>query len=112
MIAPTAAYAAVAAVADQVRQQRARQDAELARCLAVIESHRPVPDPAALGAAVRAARRARKLTQAELAAAAKTGVRLVNEVENNRRPHLSLTAALTIAHAVGLEITVRHRETP
>ncbi len=113
MIAPTAAYAAVAAVAEQVRaEQRARQDAELARRLAVIESHRPVPDPAALGAAVRAARRARKVTQAELAAAAKTGVRLVNELENDRRPHLSLTAALTIAHAVGLEITVRHRETP
>ena len=112
MIAPPAAYAVVSAVAERVQaEQRAKRDAELARRVAVIESHRPVADPAALGASVRAARRARKLTQAELAAAAKTGVRVVNELENNRRPHLSITAALAIAHAVGLEITVRHRET-
>jgi DNA-binding XRE family transcriptional regulator len=112
MIASTAAYAVAAAVAERVRADlRARQDAELARRLAVIESHRYVSSPAALGTAVRAARRARKLTQAQLAAAARTGLRVVNELENNRRPHLSITAALAIAHAVGLEITVRHRET-
>lgn len=68
----------------------------------------PVSAPAVLGSAVRRARRAHQWTQAALARRAGCGVRMVNELECNRRPHISLSAALTIAHAVGLEIAVRN----
>ena len=68
----------------------------------------PVSAPAVLGSAVRRARRAHQWTQAALARRAGCGVRMVNELECNRRPHISLSVALTIAHAVGLEIAVRN----
>lgn len=108
MIDPAAYSVAVNAAA----QVAAERQAKLARMIAVIDSQRTVTGPAALADAVRSARRARKLTQQQLATRAGLGVRMVNELERGRRPHISLTAALTIAHAVGLELAVRQRENP
>lgn len=108
MIAPAAHLVAM----DAAARIAAERQAKLTRMIAVIDSQRTVTGTATLATAVRNARRARKLTQQQLATRAGLGVRMINELECNRRPHISLTAALTIAHAVGLELAVRQRETP
>lgn len=58
----------------------------------------------AIGQAIRESRRAQRRTQAELAKAAGIGTRAVNEVENGRRPHISATSLLKLAHAAGVRL--------
>jgi y4mF family transcriptional regulator len=58
--------------------------------------------PSQLAAAVKAARRALKLRQAELAAAAGVGVRFVVDLEAGK-PTVQLGKVLTVLDALGLD---------
>lgn len=65
-------------------------------------------DVSALGAAIRAARRRQRMTQAELAALAGVGVRFVSDLERGKEAaHLGL--AVKIARLAGLELLVIER---
>lgn len=65
-----------------------------------------------IGAAIREARRARKLRQSELAKMAGVGIRAVNEVENDRRPHISATSLLRLASAAGVRLVIETADRP
>lgn len=70
-----------------------------------------VDTPTALGAAVRAKRRADGLTQAELAAFCGVGVRFVSELERGKET-LELGRALRVLAALGLQLHVTPRGGP
>ena len=106
------ASAAYAIAVDAAARAAAERQATLARLVAAIDSQQTIHATETLARAVRSARKQRKMTQRQLATRAGLGVRMVNELERGRRPHISLTAVLTIARQVGLELTVRHRVTP
>lgn len=65
--------------------------------------------PEALGAIIRAERRARGLTQVHAAALAGVGSRLWNETENGKRPQLGFDTALRMLHTLGLDLHVELR---
>lgn len=60
-------------------------------------------DPADLGAAIRRARKAQGLKQAELAGLCNTGLRFISELENGK-PGCQLGLALKVAKSLGLKI--------
>lgn len=62
-----------------------------------------LPDAAALGHAIRAARKRHGLTLADCAAANGVSVRFLSELERGK-PGASLGLALRIARSVGLQI--------
>lgn len=62
-----------------------------------------LPDPAALGRAIRAARKQHGLTLADCAAANGVSVRFVSELERGK-PGASLGLALRIARSVGIQL--------
>jgi HTH-type transcriptional regulator / antitoxin HipB len=62
-----------------------------------------VGDPVELGAAIRDARKAHGLTQADLAGLAGTGVRLVSELERGK-PGVQVGKMLDILAALGLRL--------
>ena len=65
----------------------------------------PIPTPAALGHAARAARKQLGLTQPQLALAAGVGVRFVVELEAGK-PTLRLEHILRVLHALGGNLAV------
>lgn len=68
-------------------------------------SHAAIDGPAALGRAIRAARKRQKLTLILCSAANGVSVRFLSELERGK-PGASIGAALRIAHSVGLRLTV------
>ena len=64
--------------------------------------------PSDIAAAVKAARRALNLRQAELAAAAGVGVRFLIELEAGK-PTVQLGKVLTVLEALGLDLRVEPR---
>ena len=69
---------------------------------------RSVRDADALGRAVRSIRRARGLTQAELAGLAGVGVRYLSELERGKTTS-HLGKALTVLHRLGCRLTLEAR---
>jgi len=65
-----------------------------------------ITDPASLGAAIRVARKAARLTQSDLAMVSGVGVRFLVELEKGK-PGCEIGRSLTVAKAVGLELLVR-----
>ena len=65
----------------------------------------PIDTPAALGQAVRAARRQLALTQPQLALAAGVGVRFIVELEAGK-PTVRLESLLKVVHALGGSLAV------
>lgn len=64
--------------------------------------------PAELGAAIRARRRALRITQEDLAASIGVGRRVIGQMENGKETvHVGI--ALRAARAVGLEVGVEPR---
>ncbi|MHB1297752.1 MAG: helix-turn-helix transcriptional regulator [Gemmatimonadaceae bacterium] len=59
-----------------------------------------------LGALLRAARRSRNLSRAELSQHAEVSVRLIAELERGERPNVSLETALRLLSLVGLSMSV------
>jgi transcriptional regulator with XRE-family HTH domain len=59
-----------------------------------------------LAAALRRARRARKVSIADLAAQAGVSPRLISEFELGKRPHVSLATAMRLLDLVGLRVRV------
>lgn len=66
----------------------------------------PADNVRAIGTAIRQQRKARRLHQSELAKQLGIGRRVVNEVENDRRPHVSATTLLRLAHAAGVRLLI------
>jgi len=64
--------------------------------------------PSEFAATIKAARRALKLTQAELAAAAGVGIRFVVELEAGK-PTVQLGKSLAVLDALGLECRIESR---
>jgi HTH-type transcriptional regulator / antitoxin HipB len=62
-----------------------------------------VPDPAALGGIVRAARKSRGLTQSDLALAAGTGVPFIVDLERGK-PTIQLGKAMDVLHALRIDL--------
>jgi HTH-type transcriptional regulator/antitoxin HipB len=67
-----------------------------------------IANPAELGAAIRARRKAVGLTQGELADAAGTSPRLVSEVERGKA-NARLASAFKLLTELGLQLDVRSR---
>lgn len=63
------------------------------------------PDLEGIAAAVRQARRAHGLTQAELAGLAGTGVRFVGDLERGK-PRLAIDKVIAVLAALGLRLMV------
>ncbi len=68
-------------------------------------THTPTNSPAALGAAVNAARKNLGLTQPQLALAAGVGVRFIVELEAGK-PTIRLDALLKVINALGGALAV------
>ena len=64
-----------------------------------------ISDPAAIGAAVRQARKAHGLTQSQLAGLAGTGLRFVSELERGK-PSVALDKTLAVLAVLGLRLQV------
>lgn len=73
------------------------------------QTRRIIQTPDEFGAALRAARRARHLTQAETAALAGVSVRLWNEAELGKRQQLGLDTALRMLQTLGLDLAIASR---
>jgi len=61
---------------------------------------------ATMAAALRQARRARKISIADLAAQAGVSPRLISDFELGKRPHVSLATAMRLLELVGLRVWV------
>lgn len=72
-------------------------------------TRRIIQTPDEFGEALRAARRARHLTQAEAAALTGVSARLWNEAELGKRLKLGLDTALRMIQTLGLDLTVESR---
>ena len=70
----------------------------------MFDSNAAMHSPNEFGEHLRAARKARGLTQAQAAARAGIGVRLWNESENGKRAQVGLETALRMLRAVGIEL--------
>lgn len=68
-----------------------------------------VQTPDDFGEALRAARRARQLTQEEAAALTGVSARLWNEAERGKRQQLGLSTALRMIQTLGLDLTIESR---
>ena len=66
---------------------------------------RTITDSADLGAALRAARRARELRLEDVALAAGVGIRFVSELERGK-PTARIGEALRVAEALGVSLTM------
>lgn len=64
-----------------------------------------VPDAAAIGRQVRAARKAQRLTQPELALIANVGVRFIVDLENGKET-CQLGLALGVMRALGMDLEI------
>ncbi len=64
-----------------------------------------VSDPAAIGVAIRHARRSHGLTQSRLAGLAGTGLRFISELERGK-PNVALDKALAVLAVLGLRLQV------
>lgn len=62
-----------------------------------------------LGMVLRAARRARSLTQQQAAELTGVGTRLWNEAERGKRNQLGLETALRMLHILGLDLVIEPR---
>ena len=62
--------------------------------------------PATLGTAIRTARKAQRISRADLAQSAGVSLRLVSELERGERPNVSLASALQILHLLGIGLRV------
>jgi len=62
-------------------------------------------DPKDLGTAIRRARKAQGLKQADLAGLCNTGLRFISELENGK-PGCQLGLALKVAKALGLKLSL------
>jgi len=69
----------------------------------------PLSDCAALGAAIRRARKSQGLTQTELAGLAGTGLRFLSELENGKRT-VALGKTLDVLAALGMRLGVLRDE--
>lgn len=69
----------------------------------------PLSDCAALGAAIRRARKSQGLTQTELAGLAGTGLRFLSELENGKRT-VALGKTLDVLAALGMRLGVLRGE--
>lgn len=69
----------------------------------------PVYTPADLGNAIRKARKAQQLSQAELAELAGVGTRFVSELERGK-DSVQLGLALHVARLAGVDIEVLYRQ--
>lgn len=65
-----------------------------------------LPLLAALSAALREARRARRVSIAALSLEAGVSPRLISEFEQGKRPHVSLATALRLLHLTGVPVQV------
>lgn len=72
------------------------------------QDERRIADAEQLGSAIRARRKELGLTQTELAAAARTSLRFVSEIERGK-PTARLDGALRLLAALGLSIRVDPR---
>ena len=63
-----------------------------------------------LGAAVRARRKAKGLTQSELAGLCGTSLRFITELERGARSAASISKVITVCHRLALDLVVTARE--
>lgn len=68
----------------------------------------PIADPVQLGKAIRARRRAQKVTQAELAGLCGVGTRFVSELERGKAS-MALGKVIAVIQGVGLDLTLTPR---
>lgn len=64
-----------------------------------------------LGSLVRSRRKAKGLTQADLAALAGTSLRFITELERGARAAASISKVLTVCSRLALDVSVDARET-
>ena len=63
-----------------------------------------------LGAVIRARRKEKRLTQAELAALCGTSLRFITELERGERTAASISKVLTVCSRLALDVSVAPRE--
>lgn len=68
-----------------------------------------IQTPDDFGKVLRAARRARQLTQEEAAALTGVSARLWNEAERGKRQQLGLNTALRMIQTLGLDLSIESR---